>query len=414
MSNLPQHINTRYLKSINPAIVSAQYRKKQDVNHDVRSLDAEQHIYHGPTLPEPDCDVIQTASMNAPHIFVRACVAEKPELPTNGMDETENVADSAKGSQSTNTTQTFQYDLKKLQKMFADTDKRLRSKKYSEFSREYRKCPSHTLQEAETRSLQILQQGEKSPEEAGSGSKPGENIKSTVPNDDKWDLRTPDFHPAIFHFDPRIKSIDTLIGHSRRQKKFLKIAKTLFTFFLPLGFTSALVAKYWGAVHVLIEVRATSPVTWVLTPFKTCVAQDHHKLFYIYRDTVLEGHLLDSLRILTSDWTQGKAPPPWRMKIPDVLGDAWLHLIMFFVLSLDDDLYLARTELSYSATAVSRGREEILRSLAPQSLREMEAVTPLGIASLVFENLINQGVPGQPDVAFTYFKYLEKLVRQML
>ena len=39
-----------------------------------------------------------------------------------------------------------------------------------------------------------------------------------------------------------------------RQKRFLKLAKTLFKYFLPLEFNSALVAKYWGAVYVLIEV----------------------------------------------------------------------------------------------------------------------------------------------------------------
>ena len=100
------------------------------------------------------------------------------------------------------------------------------------------------------------------------------------------------------------------------------------------------------------------------------------------------------------------------MKIPDILGDAWFHLITYLVLNLDDNGYRAFRELDYFMTAVSRGRQEILQSLAPQPLRELEAVLPLGIASLVFNNLINHGIPGQPDIASTYFEYLDQLVRQ--
>ena len=147
--------------------------------------------------------------------------------------------------------------------------------------------------------------------------------------------------------------------------------------------------------------------------FLTCITQDHDN-FTISRDEWfdrLDAYLLSSLGVLTSDWTQGKAPPPWRMKIPHVLGDAWLHII-FLMLSLDDDkFYKASLELDYIIRAVSRGRKEILQSLAPQPLEKLEAVLPFGIASLVFHNLINHGVSGQPDVASIYLEYLKKLVR---
>ena len=332
------------------------------------------------------------------------------------MEEAENVTDSAKGSQSSNATQTFQYDMKKLQKMFADMNKRLRSNKFSVFSREYRKCPSRTLEEVETRSLQILHEGEKSSKKAEVGSKPGENINSTAP-DDEGKSGQKHIHSHKDSSDRETVSIDasinTVIEHSRRQKKVLRTAKTLFTFFLPLGFTSALVAKYWGAVHVLIEVKATCPVIWVLMHFLTCIDQDRHKFNASPYDTVrVEERLLGSLGVLTGDWTQGKAPPPWRMKIPDILGDAWLHLVMFFVLSLDDDKFNeADSELGYVITAVSRGRKEILQSLAPQPLQELEAVLPFGIASLIVKNLVNHGVPRQRDLASIYLEYLKKLVR---
>ena len=112
------------------------------------------------------------------------------------------------------------------------------------------------------------------------------------------------------------------------------------------------------------------------------------------------------------------------MKVPNVLGDAWMHLIMFFVLHLNkDSSRKALDERNRFIRAMSRGREQILQSLAPQPLRELEAVLPLGIASLVvnnlvnhgvpvINNLVNHGVPNQPNVASTYSEYLNRLVRQ--
>ena len=396
-----------------PAVVSgSQNRKKEDTSQDFRSIDAGPHESSGANLPESGCDGIQTASINDPHIFFRAFVVKKSEVPTKGMEEAENVTDSVMGSQSTNATQRFQYDMKKLQKIFADIDKRLRSNKFSEFSRDYKKCPSRTLQEVETRSLQILQQGKKSSKKAEKGCKPGEIINSTAANDDDGCPGTKHIHPPTVHSDSDIVSTDTL--SEQQHKKFLKTAKKLFTYFLPLEFDSALVAKYWGAVYVLMEVKVISPALGMLTPFLTYNAQDHHKFndspYNIFNSA---ADILVRLDTLTSEWTQGRAPSPWAMKIPDILGDAWLHLVMFFVLSLDNDNFLeADSELDYVITAVSRGRKEILQSLAPQPLRELEAVLPFGIASLVINNLVNHGVPGQPNVASTYSKYLDKLVRQ--
>ena len=116
---------------------------------------------------------------------------------------------------------------------------------------------------------------------------------------------------------------------------------------------------------------------------------------------------------MTSELTQGKAPQPWRMKIPDVLGDAWLHLVMCLVLGANGLYSKAIDELKACKRAVSRGREEILQRLAPHSMNEREAALPLGVASLIVQNLVNHGVPRQPDVLSTYSEYLDQLVRRV-
>ena len=122
--------------------------------------------------------------------------------------------------------------------------------------------------------------------------------------------------------------------------------------------------------------------------------------------------LLDPLSDITSEMTQGKAPQPWKMKIPEVLGDAWLHLVMCLVLGVISDYGKASEELKACKRAVSRGREEILQGLAPDPMLEREAALPLGVASLIVQNLVNHGVPRQPDVFSTYSEYLDQLVRR--
>ena len=62
--------------------------------------------------------------------------------------------------------------------------------------------------------------------------------------------------------------------------------------------------------------------------------------------------------------------------------------------------------------AVIKGKEEILQNLAPDPVEEQQAVLSLGVISIIIRNLVNNGVPGQPDTTSIYLKYLDRLVRQ--
>lgn len=125
--------------------------------------------------------------------------------------------------------------------------------------------------------------------------------------------------------------------------------------------------------------------------------------------------VIEALDIFTGDRTQGRAPPPWRINVPDIYVDAWLHLVMGLVLSADSK-YAEENEVfeEFKAfrLAVITGRKEILQNLAPGSLEEKQAVLSLGVISIVIRNLVNNGVPGQPDTTSIYLEYLDRLVRQ--
>ena len=377
------------------AISGVKHDKEQEGGHrNSKDPNAEIDEPSREAIPQGDSDDIQIASLNDPHIFLLAVAVRKPETPRKRRKEEDKAAYIGKGYQSSNLEQPFYYNTTRLQKMFRDMHESLRSKKFERYF-SYKKCPSHTLQEAETRSLQISREDKNAFEQkAESDSRPKEVTSST-------------------------KSIseasDYLFNHPRRQKKFMKLAKTLFAFFLPLEFNSALVAKFWGAVYVLVEVKLFPSVStnFVLI----CLDQDPRGLrrasITLEDDGEWPTGLLEDMAIFSHDWTQEKAPQPWKVKFPDILAHAWLHLVMALVLSVDNGSYSAiDREFQAIRRAVAKGRDEILRSLAPNSLYELEAVLPLGITSLIVKNLVGHGVPGQPDIASTYLEYLDRLVRE--
>ena len=125
--------------------------------------------------------------------------------------------------------------------------------------------------------------------------------------------------------------------------------------------------------------------------------------------------VIEALVIFTGDRTQGTGPPPWRINVPDTFGDAWLHLVMGLVLSADSkytkEIKIFR-EFEAFRLAVIKGRKEILQNLAPDPMEEKQAVLSLGVISIVIRNLVNNGVPGQPDPTSIYLEYLDRLVRQ--
>ena len=253
----------------------------QLVDNESKGLDTERQVPVRTQFPKSDSDRFQTASVNEPYIFLRAVsVLKKPDVADKEKGKAEKVAHPARAPHSAADIHNFRYDTQRLKRIFADMDNRLRSKEFKK-SRVYKKCPSRTLQEVESRSMQILREGEMEFQKRTKvSSKTMENTSSTPPNPDEEDAGTSQAHmqtersrsPVIgvpLHGNdetemPEIETeseeppvASTKMGtklNLKRQKRFLKLAKALFKYFLPLEFNSALVAKYWGAVYVLIEV----------------------------------------------------------------------------------------------------------------------------------------------------------------
>ena len=248
------------------------------VDNESKGLDTKPHSPIRAEFHKSDSDRIQIASVDKPYIFLRAVsVLKKPDVSDRENGKAEKVAHPARAPQGDAGIRNFQYDTQRLKRIFADMDNRLRSKNFKR-SHVYKGCPSRTLQEVETRSMQILRQGEMAfQEKTKVSSKTMENTGSTPRNPDEENAETSQTHmqkerskspiisvPLHGNKKTRIPEVEIESEEApdaftkadlQRQRKFLKFAKALFKYFLPLEFNSALVAKYWGAVYVLIEVN---------------------------------------------------------------------------------------------------------------------------------------------------------------
>ena len=249
----------------------------QVVDNESKGLHTERHTPIRTDFPQSEFDRFRTASGNETYIFLRAVsVPNKAGLSDEKNVKPENVAHPAGAPQSAAADDSFRYDTQRLHRIFADMDDRLCSKKFKR-SRVFKKCPSRTLQEVEMRYMQILRAGEMTSQKRTKVSSNNvENTSSAPPNPDKQDHENSQAHlqtknsrsPVIEVFwggidETEIPEIETKSEEFpvaskkmdlERQKRFFKLAKALFKYFLPLEFHSALVAKYWGAVYLLLEV----------------------------------------------------------------------------------------------------------------------------------------------------------------
>lgn len=135
----------------------------------------------------------------------------------------------------------------------------------SEFKkyREYRKCPTGTLQEVNARLAALM----KEDEQARLKSRNGNSRRRHRSNDDT-EQDSPESEYHVPHISASISDSEDTSTNGRdyhrllkRKRKFVRIMKKLFQLFLPLRYTSEMITKYWGAVDMILQVLALGFVT---------------------------------------------------------------------------------------------------------------------------------------------------------
>lgn len=150
--------------------------------------------------------------------------------------------------------------------------------------RECKACPSATVQDVDAKSAQILSKKHEEAVKTDHKNNPGHPLTNSNHSDrdatagetqgrapdiieirnvsdmEKEGHQRTDRHPPQEHNHDTDDSTDIVIvqgssAHPKRVKSFIRIAKALFQLFLPLQYSSVMVARYWGSVSLLIEVN---------------------------------------------------------------------------------------------------------------------------------------------------------------
>lgn len=115
-------------------------------------------------------------------------------------------------------------------------------------------------------------------------------------------------------------------------------------------------------------------------------------------------------KLIVQTLCQLQGPSQFDTIMSEHLLEAWVHLIMFLVLSAAKQHHQAVSELVKFRDLAYGNRGELMRSLAPRSLHCREAVLPFGIMSMVVKNLLGDVTLTAPNITDIYIEAFDKLV----
>lgn len=97
-----------------------------------------------------------------------------------------------------------------------------------------------------------------------------------------------------------------------------------------------------------------------------------------------------------------------RVKVPNVLIQAWLHTLMGFIHSTQET-HLWDKHVQVAESLIKAGMKEVVDGLSDQDLLGRAAVLPMELVSMISLKLIQDSTNTAPDIALTYSDYLDSL-----
>jgi hypothetical protein len=104
--------------------------------------------------------------------------------------------------------------------------------------------------------------------------------------------------------------------------------------------------------------------------------------------------------------SQAQTADPSKIKIPDELLIAWLHLIMSLI-NMSRGSSLWDDQINICSSLMNEGMKKVVQDLNQKSLLEKSVFMPFEVASLVNFRLLKDVTP---DISMTYFARLKQLV----
>lgn len=189
------------------------------------------------------------------------------------------------------------------------------------------------------------------------------------------------------------------VYHHRIQ--FVKAARDILSFFFPPDVDHAVIGKYWGAV---LRILQDESVTKSQSRF-------HHMVRNLH-------NLSHNVRDLKDELFSKRNPSHNQTNVPHEFIQAFLMCEMYFILYTTDQANRSRNYLRRCKALLNQGKTKVIQGLQTVSLRDKEAVSPLGVATQLLGQLLQDvgGGPLFPDrhqLASDYWDYIQKLVRSI-
>jgi hypothetical protein len=186
------------------------------------------------------------------------------------------------------------------------------------------------------------------------------------------------------------------IKHHRIQ--LVRSARQILSFFFPPKVDHIIIGKYWGAVYRILK--------------DDIVTNSQSRFHHLVRNLHGLAHLV---RDLKDELFRKQNPTHNQTNVPHEFIQAFLMCNMYFILFTTDQADRSRKYLRRCRALLTQGKLKIIQRLQTVTLRDREAVSPLGIATQLIGQLL-QDVRGGPlfperhQLASQYWEYLQTLV----
>lgn len=111
--------------------------------------------------------------------------------------------------------------------------------------------------------------------------------------------------------------------------------------------------------------------------------------------------------------SDGRAPPPNRLKVSSHFYQAFMSIIIFIVSfqPKEDNSHQYQRYIKECTTRINNGMRELVDHICTVDLSAQEAVLPAGIMAIVVHHLHQDITYSQPDLVYrAYREYLNRLV----
>jgi hypothetical protein len=200
------------------------------------------------------------------------------------------------------------------------------------------------------------------------------------------------------------KSVNTLspiverAEQASRQAQLFKALQNIFTFFYPPEFDHEITQKYWGAAErILQESQSETP-----------------NLFFLqrYRSIRNLSHFVEDIK---EELFLRRNPAHHHTNVPHEFIQAWILCLMHLILFSTHEAERTSNYLTRCRLLLNKGKMSVIQRLQTFTLRDKEAVLPLGATALTIGQLIEdaRGGPLFPDrhrLTGLYWDELQELV----